>query len=40
MDYQTMGIIALIALAVALALIYVIGHNYLPALNKFLNTGV
>lgn len=35
-----MGLIALIALAVVLLVIYVIGHNYAPALNKFLNTGV
>lgn len=36
MDYQTIGLVALIALAVAMVLTYILGHGFLPALNKFL----
>lgn len=36
MKYETIAIVAAIALAVALVLLYVLGNQFVPALNKFL----
>lgn len=36
MKYEAMAITAAIAAAVALLLLYVLGHNFVPALNAFL----
>lgn len=40
MDYMTIGLVALIALAVVLLVLWVLGNGYADPVKKFLGLGV